>query len=397
MRIDMEKDRKLLGLPPKEPLLPRALKIFLAILLITILASLVGAELRRSRIDSGRTSLHTMFAQMRFTADPAEVLRLAGEIRSQARNNTEDKTLAGHALSYAAEYASDRELWLNEALFAFQTAREIELAQKKKPQALDPSIGMMISGVLLDLGHERLALETAEALRMSMEREEWEEYTDDYENMLAYIYASAKSPHIRDGQKAVAIMEKIIKMSDENETNSAYLDTLAESYYAAGQPDKAVLTQRRALAGAETQNLYTFLSHYEKYEKAALAQKNKPAPAKPAPAPAKPDAKPVPISAKPETKPIPAPAKPEVKPVPVPAKPEAKPSPAVSTKPAAPTKPVAPATPPATKPASQPAPVKPAPQAQPTKPAPASAVKTQPAAKPFTPTQNTDPKKPAGK
>src|ERR1700676_3908368 len=63
-------------------------------------------------------------------------------------------------------------------------------------------------------------------------------------NNLAELMATTKEPTVRNPQQAIALATKAVGAG----SNPDYLDTLAASYFADGQTDKAIETEEKALA-----------------------------------------------------------------------------------------------------------------------------------------------------
>lgn len=63
-------------------------------------------------------------------------------------------------------------------------------------------------------------------------------------NNLALLLATSKNTHVRDPQEAVSLASKAVAAAN----NPDYLDTLAAAYFAAGQTDKAIEAEQKALA-----------------------------------------------------------------------------------------------------------------------------------------------------
>lgn len=58
------------------------------------------------------------------------------------------------------------------------------------------------------------------------------------------MFATSTDPKIRNPKEAVSVAQKAVELEPDNAT---YLDTLATTYFEAGQPDKAAETEQRAL------------------------------------------------------------------------------------------------------------------------------------------------------
>jgi tetratricopeptide (TPR) repeat protein len=65
-------------------------------------------------------------------------------------------------------------------------------------------------------------------------------------NNLAWLYASAADPKLRQPARSVEYATRAVEISGRHDAN--YLDTLAEAYYANGQADKAVEAIKSAMA-----------------------------------------------------------------------------------------------------------------------------------------------------
>jgi TPR repeat protein len=63
-------------------------------------------------------------------------------------------------------------------------------------------------------------------------------------NNLAFLLATSTDPKVRDPKEAVVVAQRLV---EEESDNAAYLDTLATTYFQAGQPDKAAETELQAL------------------------------------------------------------------------------------------------------------------------------------------------------
>jgi Flp pilus assembly protein TadD len=84
-------------------------------------------------------------------------------------------------------------------------------------------------------------------------------------NNLAFLLATSTDPKVRDPKEAVSVGQKAV---DAEPSNALYLDTLATSYFEARQLDKAVETDRRAVALKPDNASYK--SAWEKYQAAGL-------------------------------------------------------------------------------------------------------------------------------
>src|ERR1700688_2088242 len=64
-------------------------------------------------------------------------------------------------------------------------------------------------------------------------------------NNLSLLLASSQDPHVRNRDEAIEIALKLV---DGSRQEPIFLDTLAATYYEAGQREKAAATEQRALA-----------------------------------------------------------------------------------------------------------------------------------------------------
>jgi TPR repeat protein len=63
-------------------------------------------------------------------------------------------------------------------------------------------------------------------------------------NNLALLLATSKNERVRNPQEAISLATKAVASAN----NPDYLDTLAAAYFAAGQTDKAIEAEQKALA-----------------------------------------------------------------------------------------------------------------------------------------------------
>ena len=81
-------------------------------------------------------------------------------------------------------------------------------------------------------------------------------------NNTAWLYATAKDLQLRNLQKALEYGLKAVQKSEGK--ISAYVDTLAEAYYVNGQFQKAVETEKKALAiSPESDSMKKAMQKYE--------------------------------------------------------------------------------------------------------------------------------------
>lgn len=112
-------------------------------------------------------------------------------------------------------------------------------------------------------------------MAMSILQELKQDYPDDYSvnNNIAWLYATAKDPAVRDGQKAISYAREalVVAPGDYHVWN-----TLSEAYYVYGEYEKAMqaaqearrIAGRRRIKSAEMQ---AYIRQYEKCRKAVQA------------------------------------------------------------------------------------------------------------------------------
>lgn len=274
MHIDMERDRALLGLPPKAPLLPGPIKVLFAALLVLGVVTLLGGGLRQFLNRNEESSIARLYSQMNHEQDTDTFRQLLLRIRNLAPNTGEGRMQTGEVMQYAAGRLPEQTLLQQEALLNFREALALGFASERgNPDfALKKEVHtrMAISGLLLDLGQDKAAKAEAENLRAQYAGEDfWPELEDNYTNLLAYILASAKDPTVRNPAEAQRLMDPLMTSSDFAKRIPAYLDTWAECYYASGKPARAVEIQRQALAGASGHELSVYIEHFRSYQAAA--------------------------------------------------------------------------------------------------------------------------------
>jgi TPR repeat protein len=97
------------------------------------------------------------------------------------------------------------------------------------------------------------------------DRKSAEQNDDAGLNNLAWLYATSENPKIRNPQLAVEYALKAVAGDSEDSGNQ---DTLAAAYYANGQYEKAVESERQAIALASPHQKAKFEATLAKYERA---------------------------------------------------------------------------------------------------------------------------------
>jgi len=137
----------------------------------------------------------------------------------------------------------------------------------------------MLANACLAAGREHeahRALTACEGILSALPSHQRGRWTMMHQNNLAYLHASASEPSLRNPPQALAQAEALLRQPIANgeeitSENAAFLDTLAEAYYANGNYRQALIVQRLALARAQGADLSIYLMHYDKYLAAATA------------------------------------------------------------------------------------------------------------------------------
>jgi tetratricopeptide (TPR) repeat protein len=284
MQIDVERDRRQLGLPARGAIFPKPLRRFVGVLFVVTFASVLGLMAQKGREYAEEKIFDKALQEFWNTDDPVRVEELARRIRGMGMDSAETRFQTASCLNRAANILPDERLWQSEALNLAELAqiqfRENGAGVKSLPNT-DFFCTLLITGLLLDLGQDKLALQKLadideKDLLVAAEREDGAECLEQYFNLKAYVLSSSSDPDVRDPDKAMEAIEKVIPGDwREGEYDEAYLDTLAECYYVNNQPEKAVEVQKVALAQARETDLAVFVEHYRKYAAAADKKKEK--------------------------------------------------------------------------------------------------------------------------
>ena len=272
----MERDRALLGLPPRGVLVPRLVWLLLGVLLVTGFSATLGMVAQKVRLLLDEIHAAALNDELWRESDPERIGRLALQIRELAGDTARGRRRAAQAVEYASGHIAQQRLWLGEAMNLFESAEILPQDMGGEDAEALFYNTLMLSGVQLELGLERQALETLgsideerfsalSAADRGASTAEWERH-DDYYNLKAYILSSANDPQVRDPQSAMQAIRRVMPEGAElADYSAAELDTLAECYYAGGQPDEAQRVQRLALARARGWRLWPYLEHFRKY------------------------------------------------------------------------------------------------------------------------------------
>ena len=132
-----------------------------------------------------------------------------------------------------------------------------------RAKALDPEYWetySTLTHIYLKKGKEKAARDEGEAaVRLNP-------FDAQTYNNLAWLYATSADPEIRDLRKAEKYAKTAVDLT--RETQSQYLDTLAEVYFRAGELDRATEYIRKAIAISPNGPAAAFQEHLERFTKA---------------------------------------------------------------------------------------------------------------------------------
>ncbi len=154
----------------------------------------------------------------------------------------------------------------NEAVQALALCGEENVLLRLQANAL-------AANAALAIGREReayQALAAAENLLAAQQLPQRWRWKAMHQNNLAYLCATASEPALRDTRQALALAKALLRRppgdgEEPASENAAFMDTLAEAYYANGDYRQALVVQRLALAMACGEDLAIYLKHYDKY------------------------------------------------------------------------------------------------------------------------------------
>lgn len=223
-----------------------------------------------------------VIARLRLLADASDAKTIVEEATKAAKDAPEDDrilALSGELLARFGEYEKAAEnlkktVKINPGNFgarldlgaAYQALKklpeaEAELSALTSMKPLPPPDAMVtalatLGSVYTDLKRWPEALAIMQK-GMDMGLESW-----PLLNNLAWLYATAEDPAVRDPAKAMELASKAVAVTRSR--NPQVLDTLAEAYFAAGEKDKAIDTERKALLIAPNRD--EFKQHMARYQ-----------------------------------------------------------------------------------------------------------------------------------
>lgn len=265
------------GLPPPEGaparrrlVVGRAVLLFAALLSLGWLAGTAASRMRERWV----AALPSRIAG----AGPAESADLLAKGRVLAAS-LPDHALSAHSLALAAMMAAEkapRRLGYFGSLGAM-----LDNAPDWPDAAPDEAFmaGLAAAWVYSELGQYGKAfanLEKADAaLRNAPDDAAKRARRLHLVNTQAYLLATAPESEGGNPEKALHLSQLLVSSRDEiapgksASASPAFLDTLASAWHAAGEAEKAVVTQTFALGLAESAELAVYLRHYDEFVRAA--------------------------------------------------------------------------------------------------------------------------------
>ncbi len=266
MKIDLKRDRKLLGLPSNSAGIIKALKVLAGAALAVILAYVGGATLGSWRNQLNAMRMEKILKQIQ-TLDyrmltEKEFQGLTREVQMQAQKTGHSAILLAVFYLMAAENRPSQEMWLQAAKFQLLTMPD-------KKESDNVYFKDKIASVDNTLGNYKEALELFNSIKPEEGIKVFGE--DNYYNTKAYFLACTAKGNSGYAAEALKIMKTKVLNKPQNWLVGAYLDTLAEAYFALGDYDKALGIQKRALALTDS-SLWITLEHYRKYQQKTLSE-----------------------------------------------------------------------------------------------------------------------------
>lgn len=264
MNIDINQDRELLGLPPKNKYIPpRIFKLFLAGLLVFLFSSGIGKLLEYAVKQNTQLSALTKIEDIYKYYDVQQAKDILQSLRAQADTSPQARLIYASGCISAADIMPDSHIWLEESLNQLEILKKEEITDT----ALKTYITLNYSSVLFNLGKDEEALNAIKEVNKNKTLTEILSIAPDeiaggtnYYNLYAYILATATNQSIKNPELALKLIKRVIPLPDGR--SAAYLDTLAMAYFANNMTIDAIKAQRIALAKADYSSLWELTEHY---------------------------------------------------------------------------------------------------------------------------------------
>lgn len=267
MKINIKRDRELLGLPIKRKYNPpRMLKILVSALIVFLVASGIGKVIGKQVELNKQYSIFSSVTSLNSNYNVSQTKEILKQLRDTAiHGSTEAKLLYAHACSYAANILPEYNIWNEEGLFQINQVLDDSLLKR------DLYIVAVIlkTSFLFDMDREKEAF--AEIKKINADKSIGEilntnpgevEGALEYYNLYAYMLATAKETNLKNPELALKLIKKVI--IDPDGRNASYLDTLAEAYFSNDRIKDAKRVQRFALAKSQYPSLWMLTEHYIK-------------------------------------------------------------------------------------------------------------------------------------
>lgn len=274
--MDIESDRTRYGLTPPRSPFRNGIRILLASAVVvggTALAGTLGGDLFKWHLL--RKASRQLEAVPSMT-DPASARSILEDVAAGLAGNTSLEAillLAGIDLQLA-ELLPEQQMHLLRAAHRLDALRHAH-SLEDHPPLIRMRTELLDSMIRFELGEEvagKVALERAWAAFRAMEglypEDGMESLRSVLENSEAYLLVKSTDPDLRNPVRARKLAERMIARQ-RNTENGAFLDTVAKTLYATGEPEQALLVQREALRRAQARDLWILLQHYDIFRAAA--------------------------------------------------------------------------------------------------------------------------------
>lgn len=270
--MEIDRNRAQYGLPTPPPPFWNAARIGLAVVVVMSLAALAGmagGSLLKRRI---LTQAVREIEPASTSSDPAFIRSVLESAAAKLTDNTtpEARLVVAQIHLRLATLAPERSMYLQRAAHRLEALRH-DHPPASLPPELRLQINLLDATLQMEMEEETSAHSTLQdAWSAFREIEEHlpsgqrETLQGVLENAEAYLLASSTDPHLHNPARALALSETMIARL-RNSTNAAYLDTLAMSMYASGNPQQAVAIQREALRHAAPTDLWILLQHFDTF------------------------------------------------------------------------------------------------------------------------------------
>ncbi len=267
--------RLALGLPPGPIGSAGRLSLLVGALAVLLVAGFGGWLAGSLRLAGRMRAMSVLFVELQdahIVGGVRDCLDRMARNRAGLGREPAGRLLMAMGYAAAAEYFPAKEPYLRQAMV------ELDVCGNALEKNENPGLRLMYadlrSQVLMELGRDREALRelrfVEDRLRENAGMLNGPELLQ-HKNNLAYLLASSRDAAVRDPEKALRLAKEVVGstviLPDGRRPSrvAAYLDTLAEAYFASGNAAQALVVQRTALCLAHSHGLHEYLRHFDKY------------------------------------------------------------------------------------------------------------------------------------